>query len=237
LASGDAKFILSAPKYGIFIPEGRGKYVLPKHLKQVGKIIAAVALVIVMVIAILYGSLLRGIDRAAEDYTRGDPEAALKQYDNVEQRLRSLGAIRIIPARDRQNLFLNQARLLYALGRYDDAKERMDHEAEISGSSSNDSRFLLLKGELAFRAGMKNYRDSTKRDIHLLEESLQVSEDTFRDSLRLNPSDWDAKYDFEYINYLRNLMNNDQKGQIKILMENVRLEDQRPPALPADQSP
>src|SRR5215831_932467 len=210
---------------------------LPKHLKQVGKIVAAVVLVIIMVVAILYGALLRNMDLAADEYTKGDPEAALKRYDAVEQRVRSLGAIRIIPAKDRQNLFLNQARLLYALGRYDDAKERMDHEAEISGSSSNDSRFLLLKGQIAFRAGMKNYRDSTKRDVHLLEEALQVAEDTFRDSLRLNPNDWDAKYDFEYINYLRNLMNNDQKGQIKILMENVRLEDQRPPALPADQSP
>ena len=210
---------------------------LPKHLKQVSKIVGAIVLVIAMVIALIYGSLLRDMDRAAEQYSKGDTEAALKQYDNVEQRVRSLGAIRIIPAKDRQNLFLNQARLLYALGRYDDAKERLEHEAEISGNSSNDSRFLLLKGEIAFRAGMKNYRDSTKRDVRLLEEALQVSEDTFRDALRLNPNDWDAKYDFEYINYLRNLMNNDQKGQIKILMENVRLEDQRPPALPADQAP
>jgi tetratricopeptide (TPR) repeat protein len=211
--------------------------VLPKHLKQIGKIGGAIAILIVMVIALIYGSLLREMDRAAEEYSKGDAEAALKQYDIVEQHLRSLGAVRLIPARDRQNLFLNQARLLYGLGRYDDAKERLEHEAEISGSSSNDSRFLLLKGEIAFRAGMKNYRDSTKRDVRLLEEALQVSEDTFRDSLRLNSNDWDAKYDFEYINYLRNLMNNDQKGQIKILMENVRLEDQRPPALPADQSP
>ena len=210
---------------------------LPKHLKQVGKIFGGVVLLIVMVFAILYGSLLRDMDRAAEEYTKGDPEAALKRYDAVEQRVRSLGAIRLIPAKDRQNLFLNQARLLYALARYDDAKERLDHEAEISGNSSNDSRFLLLKGQIAFRAGMKNYRDSTKRDVRLLEEALQVAEDTFRDSLRFNPNDWDAKYDYEYINYLRNLMNQDQKGQIKILMENVRLEDQRPPALPADQAP
>jgi len=209
----------------------------PKHLIQVGKIAAAIVLAIVLVITLAYGSLLREMDRAAEEYGKGDTEAALKTYENVEQRVRSLGAIRIIPGKDRQNLFLNQARLLYALGRYDDAKERMDREAEISGSSSNDSRFLLLKGEIAFRAGMKNYRDSTKRDVRLLEEALQVSEDTFRDSLRLNSNDWDAKYDFEYINYLRNLMNADQKGQIKILMENVRLEDQRPPALPADQAP
>jgi len=208
-----------------------------KYLKQLSKIFAAIALVIVMVIAMIYGSLLREMDRAADEYGKGDPEAALKLLDHVEQRVRSMGAIRLIPAADRRNLFLNQARMLYALARYDEAKERLDHEAEISGSSSNDSRYLLIKGELAFRIGMKNFRESTKRDTRLLDEALQVSEDTLRDSLRLNPNDWDAKYNFEYVNYVRNLMNSDQKGQIKILMENVRLEEQRPPALPADQAP
>ncbi len=208
-----------------------------KYVKQLIKISAAIVLVIMMVIAMIYGSLLRQIDRATDEYSKGDPEAALKVLDNAEQRVRSLGAIRLIPTADRRNLFLNQARMLYALGRYEDAKERMDHEAEISGSSSNDSRFLLLKGEIAFRAGMKNFRDSTKRDTRLLDEALQTAEDTLRDALRLNPNDWDAKYNFEYVNYIRNLMNADQKGQIKILMENVRLEDQRPPALPADQAP
>ena len=209
----------------------------PKYFKQVAKIFGAIALVIVMVVAMIYGSILRDMDQATQEYSKGDAEAALKRYDGIEQRLRSLGALRLIPAKDRQNLFLNQGRLLYALGRYDEAKERMEHEAEISGTSSSDSRYLVLKGEIAFRAGMKNYRESTKRDVRLLEEALQASEDSFRDSLRLNPNDWDAKYDFEYINYLRNLMNSDQKGQIKILMENVRLEEQRPPALPADQAP
>src|SRR5438034_9201590 len=116
LDSNGAKFILSAPNkwwlrpaglafaaahvYGIFSSSRRGKRVLPKHLKQVGKIIAAIVLVIVMVFTILYGSLLRAMDQAAEQYTKGDPEAALKSYDAVEQRIRSLGAIRIIPEQD-----------------------------------------------------------------------------------------------------------------------------------------
>jgi tetratricopeptide (TPR) repeat protein len=148
-----------------------------------------------------------------------------------------MGALRVIPVKDRQNLILNQARLLYALGRYADAEERMDKEAEIAGTSSSDGRFLLLKGEIAFRKAIKNYRESTKKDPRLLEDALHSTEDTLRDSLRLNPNDWDAKYNFEYVNYVRSLMDKDQQGRIKILMENVRVEEQRPPALPADLSP
>ncbi|HYR91792.1 MAG TPA: hypothetical protein VE422_47535 [Terriglobia bacterium] len=205
--------------------------------KQFGKIFAAIALLIVTAIGLSYGSLLRGMDQAAEDYSQGDPEAALKRYENIEQRLRSVGALRVIPAKDRRNLIFNQARLLYALGRYDDAQERMDREAEVAGSSSNDGRFLLLKGEIAFRKAIKNYRESTRKDTRLLEESLHAAEDTLRDSLRLNPNDWDAKYNFEYVSYVRNLLNQDQQGKIKILMENVRVEEQRPATLPAEQSP
>ena len=205
--------------------------------RQFGKIFAAIVLLIVTVVGLSYGSLLRGMDQAAQDYNQGDPEAALKRYESVEQRLRSMGALRVIPVKDRRNLILNQARLLYALGRYGDAEERMDKEAEIAGTSSNDGRFLLLKGEIAFRKAIKNYRESIKKDPRLLEDALHSAEDTLRDSLRLNPNDWDAKYNFEYVNYVRSLMDKDQQGRIKILMENVRVEEQRPPALPADLSP
>ena len=205
--------------------------------KQFGKILAAIALLTMTFIGLTYGSLLRDMDQAAQDYNQGDPEAALKQYRRIEQRLQSLGALRIIPVKDRRNLILNQARLLYALGRYDDAQERLDRETEISGTSSNDGRFLVLKGEITFRKAMKNYRESPKKDQRLLEEAMHAAEDIFRDSLRQNPNDWDAKYNFEYVNYVRSLMSQDQQGKIKILMENVRVEEQRPQALPADLSP
>ncbi len=204
--------------------------------QQFGKIFAAIVLLIVTVIGLSYGSLLRDMDQAAEEYSRGDADAALKRYDSIDQRLRSIGALRAIPVKDRRNLILNQTRLLYALGRYDDAQERMDREAEIAGATSNnDGRFLLLKGEIAFRKAFKNYRESTKKDQRLLEEALRAAEDNLRDSLRLSPNDWDAKYNFEYVNYIRNLMNQDQPGKIKILMENVRVKEMQPQALPADQ--
>ncbi len=204
--------------------------------QQFGKIFAAIVLLIVTVIGLSYGSLLRDMDQAAEEYSRGDADAALKRYDSIDQRLRSIGVLRAIPVKDRRNLILNQTRLLYALGRYDDAQERMDREAEIAGATSNnDGRFLLLKGEIAFRKAFKNYRESTKKDPRLLEEALRAAEDNLRDSLRLSPNDWDAKYNFEYVNYIRNLMNQDQPGKIKILMENVRVKEMQPQALPADQ--
>ena len=206
-------------------------------MKRFGKIFAAVVLLIAALAGLTYGSLLRDMDRAAEEYKHGDPQAALGRYEGLEQRLRSMGAFALLSEKDRRHLLLNQARLLYVLGRYDDARERLDRAAEISGASNNDARFLLLKGEITFRKAMKNYRESNKRDQRVLDDALHSAEDIFRESLRLDPTNWDAKYNFEYITYVRNLMNQDPQGKIKILMENVRVEQQRPQALPADLSP
>ena len=201
---------------------------------MIAKIFVGVVLLIVAVIGLAYGSMLRTMDQAAEDYNRGDTEGALKRYENVEARLRSLGVIRIIPAKDRRSLILNEARLLYALGKYDDALERMERENEISGVTT-DGRFLLLRGEIAFRKAVNNYRDSKKKDPRVLEEALRAAEDNLRDSLRMTPDSWDAKYNFEFVNYIRNMMNQDDQGKMKILMENVRIKEMQPKALPIDQ--
>lgn len=207
-----------------------------KYGKQLTKVFASVVLLIVTIIGFRYGSLLRGMNQAAEEYSRGDVEAALKRYEGIEQRLRSFGVLRVIPSDDRRNLILNQARLLYALGRYDEAQAAMDREAEISGTS-NDGRFLLLKGEIAFRKAINNYRDATKKDPRLLEDALRAAEDNLRDSLRLSPNDWDAKYNFEYVSHIRSLLNQSQEVQANILMNKLRTEKQPPTNLPIEQSP
>ena len=140
--------------------------------KEIAKLFLGVVLLILAVIGLSYGSLLKGMDQAAADYGRGDNEAALKKYETIDARVRGLGAIRIIPAKDRRNLILNESRLLYALGKYDEAMERMEAENTISGNTT-DGRFLLLRGEIAFRKAVKNYRESAKKDPRVLEEQLR----------------------------------------------------------------
>jgi tetratricopeptide (TPR) repeat protein len=189
-----------------------------RHGWTVGKIVIGAVLAVTAFFGLQYGSMLKEMDQAAVDYSQGDAEAALKRYENVEQSLRSFGALRVIPARDRHNLFLNQARLLYALGKYDDAAERLEKENEISGVTT-DGRFFLLRGEIGFRRAVTNYQQSTKKDVSLLEENLLGAEDSLRESLRLNAADWDSKYNFEFINYVRQMLTSKDSGKVKLLME------------------
>lgn len=208
-----------------------------KYGKQIAKIVAAIVLVFVTVIGLSYGSLLRAMDDAAAKYSRGDVDAALQQYAGIEQRLRSLGALRLIPSADRRNLMLNQARLLYALDRYDDAQGAMDREADIGGATNNDGRFLLLKGQIAFRKAVKTYTDSPAKDTKRLEESLRTAEDNLRDALRVSPNDWDTKYNFEYVSHIRKLLNPQQTVQANIIMNKIRTDKQPPTNLPIELSP
>lgn len=161
-----------------------------------GKWLAGFVLAVVAYLGLQYGAVLNEMDRAASLYSQGDIEGALETYEGAEQRIRTYRAIRIIPARDRQNLFLNQARLLYALKKYDEADDRLSKEDRISGVIA-EGRFLLLRGNIAFRRAVLEYEQSAPKvrttispgvDVSVLEQSLLGSEDNFRESLRITPT-------------------------------------------------
>ena len=182
--------------------------------KQVIRFSLGILLLIVSLIDVEYASLLRGMSLAAQDRNRGDVESALKRYDDMERRLRSFGAMRLIPGEDRRILFLDAACSLYALGRYDDALEHIERESQFS--SVADSRFSLLRGEIAFRKATQN-ATAAGDDPQILEDALSASQDDLRQSLREDPNSWDAKYDFEYVNYIKSELEKDQKEGMKLL--------------------
>ena len=123
----------------------------------IGKWLLAAALAAIAYPGLQYGAVLRDMDRARSLYAQGDLEAALGTYQRVESRLRAHRAMRLIPAGDRQTLLLNQARLLYALNRYDDALDELRKEDEISGIAT-DGRFYLLRGNIVFRRTLQEFR-------------------------------------------------------------------------------
>jgi tetratricopeptide (TPR) repeat protein len=185
--------------------------------KQIAKVVAGLVLLGVAVIGLEYGSLLGEMSEAAQDYNHGDAAAALKRYEDVEQRLRSYGAIRLIPSEDRRNLFLDEARVLYSQGRYDDALERLNLENQISGTTT-DSRFFLLRGDITFRKAIQTSREpGGDDDPHAVAESISPAEEDFRESLRADPNDWDAKYNLEYVNYIRLTLEKDREEGMKVL--------------------
>ena len=198
-----------------------------RYGRTFGKWIAGLVLAVVAYLGLQYGAMLNDMDRAASLYSQGDIEGALKTYEVVERRVRAHAAMRIIPTRDRENLFLNEARLLYTLKKYDEAANRLGKEDEISGVTT-DGRFFLLRGEIAYRRAILHYRQSAPnvyteysppKDDRLLEENLLGSEDSLRESLRLNPNDWDAKYNFEFVNNVRKSLGTSSEEKMKLLDE------------------
>lgn len=195
----------------------------------IGKFVAGLVLATIAYLGLQYGAVLRDMERAASLYSRGDIEGALSTYERVERRIRTYGVMRLIPNRDRRNLFLNEARLLYALEQYDDAVERLEKEAEISGVTA-DGRFFLLRGNIEYRRARLNYAKASSKDVRALEEDLIGAEDSLRESLRLNPNEWDAKYNFEFVNQMRKSLANSRQEDVKLLQESEKPEiKQLPP--------
>src|SRR5262245_34431736 len=66
-----------------------------RYVPTVGKGLAAVLLALVAYAGLQYHVMLRGMDRAAAAYGRGDLEEALQAYEGVEAGLRAHGAMRL----------------------------------------------------------------------------------------------------------------------------------------------
>ena len=198
-----------------------------RYFRTVGTALAAAVLALVAYGGLQYHAMLQGMERAAAQYGQGNLEEALRAYERVESRLRAHGAIRLIPSRDRQTLLLNQARLLYALSRYDEAVERLQREDDLSGVAT-DGRFFLLRGNIAFQRAMEEYRKPTgpvvdpaglAESLNLLRDGLIRAEENYRESLQINPNDWDAKYNYEYVDKMQKDLAATVEEHIKILEE------------------
>jgi len=212
-----------------------------RYGRTVGLGLAGVVLALVAYPGLQYHAMLREMERAAALYGQGNLEEALTAYEGVESRLRAHGAMRLIPSSDRQTLLLNQARLLYALSRYDEAIDRLQREDDISGVAT-DGRFFLLRGNITFRRALQEYRKPSTtpavtpsglaESLNLLREGLIRAEDSYRESLQINPNDWDAKYNYEYVDKMQKDLAASVEESIKILEES-----EMPPteALPPEQ--
>jgi hypothetical protein len=68
--------------------------------------------------------------------------------------------------------------------------------------------------------------------LNLLRDGLIRAEDSYRESLQINPNDWDAKYNYEYVDKMRKDLAASVEENIKILQES-----ELPPteALPPEQ--
>ena len=209
-----------------------------RYGRTVGMAVAGIMLAVLAYTGLQYQAALRGMDRAAELYGQGNLEDALKTYEGVEARLRAHAAMRLLPAGDRQTLLLNQARILYALGRYDEALERLQREDDISGVAT-DGRFFRLRGNITFRRAMDEYRKPSKtprvtpadlaQSMNLLQEGLIRAADSYRQSLQIDPNDWDAKYNYEYVEKMQKDIAGAANENTKILQEELPPTESLPP--------
>ena len=104
---------------------------------------------------------------------------------------------------------------------------------------ATDGRFFLLRGNITFRRAIEEYRKPSKspqvtqaglaESLNLLKDGLNRAEESYRQSLQLNPNDWDAKYNYEYVGKMQKDLAGTVEENMKILQEELPPTEALPP--------
>ena len=159
--------------------------------------------------AVGYARWSRDINRGDAALAAGDFEGAVASYVSAEARFDALPSTRQLFAADYHHVISNQLYALYHLGRLDETialAERAPEEASPHFWAGN-AFFLKAQGE-----------DETDSALVWLTRA----EEELKKAVAAEPSDWDAKYDFELTTRLATALRREPKTPPKQMMQLLR---------------
>lgn len=119
----------------------------------------------------------------------GDLEQGLEQFSLAEQRFEGFGPAKQVLSDDYVAAVGNQFYILYQLGKFDELLEK-------AASSPVFSPVHFWTGCALFR------RAGTETEVQAQIAWLERASEEFKQVLRLEPDNWDAKYNFELTRHI-----------------------------------
>ena len=154
---------------------------------------------------------LLAADRAVADGRLTD---GLNDYRTAESRLSQVPALQQLAPGLFAGVQSNQVRLLYQMGRYDEAIEK-------AGTSTSSHGAHFWAGCAVFRQASEEERPDARL------ERFERAEAEFRAALGLAPADWDTKYNYELTRSLLNRLRDEPETPRRLLFELLRPESPR----------
>lgn len=194
------------------------------------KLVLLILLVILCFFSLYYGSLVYRTDRADQAFLQGDYTHARQGYTDLLASFRDVPLIqRLFTGRYRHVLF-NYVQLLHHSSDYADVVQTLEQEAAEMPAISASPLYHLWLGNAFFRIAV------LQEGEELSFESLRTVADEYREALRLNPQQWDARYNLEFVTDLlrkRASQNPADKESLQLLLGDIRLtSEQRTGELP-----
>lgn len=196
-------------------------------MKKRLKFILVVVVLIVSLPLLYYGLWIFQFNHANEAFQKGDYKQTKYYYQAAEAMLDSFRFLKYLPKLkgNYQQLVLNQVKILYAEGRYDEVLEKLEE-------SLKKAKYLDFSPEFHFWAGNALFRKAIAREeLDEIMEGAQLAMDRYLKALKLAPQDWDLKYNYEWTKKLTTEKLDMKKLELlKEIQERMKEEEKKLPA-------
>jgi len=191
---------------------------------------AIVAICIVLSVGVLYYGVWMWLVQRATTTLQQDQQVALA-FDRYQQALRWTppGAAAVPGLREPlREILLKQAQILFITHKSDEGLRFFQSLPSRYGFVANDSEYHLWYGNTLFQRGI------FQEDPQRMTSDLQGAIREYQAALQLDPSSWDARYNYEFLKQA--LLNEGETGQqrLQLLLEEKRRQEKRQETLPPE---
>jgi len=200
-------------------------------MKKRLKFMAAMITLVISLPLLYYGLWIYRFNYANKAFRKGDYQQAMHYYQTAEAMLNRFQFLKHLPKlKDNyQQLVLNQVKVLYAEGRYDEVLKKLEE-------SLKEARYLDFSPEFHFWVGNALFHKTTAEEkLDEVIEGMQLAMDRYLKALKLAPHDWDLKYNYELTKKLV-MERLDMKKKLELLKEIQRRMKEEERKLPAEKA-
>jgi len=187
--------------------------------KTIWLVLLGLVLVVLATAGIMYGNFAREMEQANASFVRRDLKDATARYEKIMTRFDGVPRLKPILRRQFEAAVFEYAQLLYQQGRYEDAVKMLESRAADTRTLTATAPFHLWLGNALFRVAV------LKEKNDLSSESLQTVAEEYEEALRLQPANWDAKHNYEFVRFLqeqKNAAQNKDDKNLQLLLSTIR---------------
>ncbi len=190
----------------------------------------SVLLLVIALVCIFYASIVSRNGEAREAFLKGDYETAQQEYVDLVSTFQSWSFLRRVFRTQYELALFNYAQLLYFTGDYRDVVEVLEQESAAYPYLAGTALYHRWMGNAFFRIAVLQEGED------LTAESLQTIGEEYKEAIRLDRDDWDAKHNYEFVQDIiarQNSEDPEEKETLQLLLGNIRLtSEQRRGELP-----
>ena len=188
--------------------------------KLIWRGVGGLLLLVVALVAIFYGTVVHDIETAAEAFHSREDQVAQQRYTDVLSTFRKIPVLKRLFRTQYQLALFNYVQLLYSDGNYREIVNTLDQESNQFPSLTGTAPYHLWMGNAFFRIAILQEGED------LTFESLQTIAEEYKETIRVDRGNWDAKHNYDFVKDLLVKIASDdpqEKETLQLLLGDIRL--------------